>query len=163
MPKSTVYLETSVISYLAARPSSEAVIARRQILATQWWDLRRRDFDLVTSQTVLEEAQLGDPEAAERRMLLLADIPLLAMTSDAARLADALMTRMALPTHVKADALHIAVTAINGVHYLLTWNCTHIANAALRPMIEQVCRAHGFEPPIIATPEELLDVPGTQR
>jgi hypothetical protein len=96
------------------------------------------------------------------RLSLLADIPLVSGSSASAALADALLHRLSLPSHVAADAAHIAIATANGIEYLLTWNCTHIANAALRPIIEQVCRSHGFEPPVICTPEELLDVPGQQ-
>lgn len=157
MARPTVYLETSFISYLTARPSRDIIVARRQVLAREWWETKRQAFDLVVSQTVIEEAELGDPELAAKRIALVADVPLVAANEDSIRLADALMRRMAIPTHVNADAVHIAIAAVNGVNYLLTWNCTHIANAVLRPIIEQACRGQGFEPPVICTPEELLD------
>jgi hypothetical protein len=156
--RSSVYLETSVISYLAARPSRDILVASRQALPAQWWETRREVFDLVTSQTVIEEAQAGDSQLASRRMSLLADVSLVPVSEASIRLAEALMRRMSLPSHVSADALHIALSATNGVNYLLTWNCTHIANATLRPMIEQECRGKCFEPPIICTPEELMNV-----
>ncbi len=100
----------------------------------------------------------GDPDAAARRLELLKDIPLVA-TSDASRkLAAELTQRMRLPPRANPDAAHIATAAANGAHYLLTWNCTHIANAMLRPIIEKTCRSNGFEPPVICTPEQLQDV-----
>jgi hypothetical protein len=80
----------------------------------------------------------------------------LAQTREAETLADALLREVPLPAKAAADALHIAVAAVNGVFYLLTWNCTHIANATLRPRIEAVCRQSGYEPPVICSPKELL-------
>jgi hypothetical protein len=70
-------------------------------------------------------------------------------------LAEALLREVPLPERAAADSLPIATAAVHGMKYLLTWNCTHIANVVLRPQIEAVCRAAGFEPPLICTPEEL--------
>jgi len=88
----------------------------------------------------------------------LAEIPLLEVTTEAESLAAALLDEVPLPPKAATDALHIAVAAVNGVEYLLTWNCRHIANPALRPRIESVCRRMGFEPPVICTPQELLEI-----
>jgi predicted nucleic acid-binding protein len=85
----------------------------------------------------------------------LAGIPLLEQEAEAGELAAALLREVPLPPNAAADALHIATAAVHGMQYLLTWNCTHLANATLRPRIEAVCRAAGFEPPLICTPEEL--------
>jgi hypothetical protein len=82
---------------------------------------------------------------------------LLTLSEEATGLAQALITPGPLPANAVVDALHIAIAAVNGMHYLLTWNCTHIANAAIRSDIEDVCRARGYEPPVICTPEELLE------
>ena len=122
----------------------------------EWWDNHRENFDLFISEFVLAEASLGHPEAAKRRMEALAGLPKLSASEDAMHLASALITEGPLPKKAEIDAFHIAVAAVNGIEYLLTWNCTHIANAVLRPKIEAVCRAHGFEPPIICTPQELM-------
>ena len=105
----------------------------------------------------MQEAQAGDPEAAARRLAGLHGIPLLTLSEEATGLAQALVAPGPLPTNAVVDALHIAIAAVNGMHYLLTWNCTHIANAAIRSDIEDVCRAHGYEPPVLCTPEELLE------
>jgi len=107
---------------------------------------------------VLDEASAGDPEAAARRLEVLTPLPLLEPQEEEAELAQALLEYVPLPVSAAADALHIAIAVVNGMDYLLTWNCTHIANAALRSRIEAVCRSHGFEVPIICTPEELLEV-----
>ncbi len=154
--KPRVYLETTIPSYLTAWLSRDLVMAGHQRTTTEWWEGRRHDFDLFVSQFVLDEAGSGDPSAARRRLEALADVPLLDPTDDVYALADQLLTRVPLPANAAADALHIAIAAVNGMDYLLTWNCTHIANAELRPRIEMVCRDRGYEPPVICTPEELL-------
>jgi hypothetical protein len=110
---------------------------------------------LYSSRLVVTECQAGDPVAAAERLAELAGIPLLEQTPEAATLAEALLRGVPLPERAAADALHIAIAAVHGVEYLLTWNCTHIANVTLRPRIEAVCRASGFEPPLICSPEEL--------
>ena len=155
--KPRVYLETTIISYLTARPSRDLVTAAHQQITQQWWQTRRAHFDLFVSPPVIQEAQAGDPEAAARRIAGLQDIPLLTLSAEAAGLAQALIAQRPLPDTAVVDALHIAIAAVNGMHYLLTWNCTHIANAAIRSDIEDVCRARGYEPPVICTPEELSE------
>jgi predicted nucleic acid-binding protein len=106
---------------------------------------------------VVEEASAGDSEAAKSRLAALVGIPQLATTDEVNLLAKALRTHVPLPPRAQTDALHIALAAVHGMNYLVTWNCTHIANAALRTRIEAVCRTAGFEPPIICTPRELLE------
>jgi hypothetical protein len=154
--KPRVYLETTVPSYLTAWPSPEAVTAGHQRTTRDWWETRREDFDLFASQFVIDEASLGDPDAAARRLEVLADVPLLEPGDDVYQLADKLVKQVPLPAKAAADSLHIAIATVNGMDYLLTWNCTHIANAALRARIEKVCRDAGYEPPVICTPEELM-------
>jgi hypothetical protein len=152
-----VYIETSVISYLASRPSRDVVVAGRQQLTHTWWETRRSAFDLVISQVVLDEVRAGDPEVAERRLALTTGLPLLDMTADVAELAATLIDRVPLPTPAAADAAHMAVAAYHGVDFLLTWNVAHIANAALRRRVEDVCRALGYVAPILCTPDELME------
>ncbi len=109
---------------------------------------------------MLLECGAGDANAAELRLAALDGVPVLEQTSEAEALADTFLREVPLPAKASADALHIAVAAVNGVSYLLTWNCTHIANATLRPKIEALCRQHGYEPPVICTPMELLGEEG---
>ncbi len=150
-----LYLETTIASYLTARSSRDLVTAAHQQITREWWEARRQEFDLFISQMVLDEAEAGDEDAAARRLDMLAPLPLLDFPEEGADLAQAL--RVDLPESAAADALHIAIAVINGMDYLLTWNCTHIANAALRSRIAAVCRRRGFEAPIICTPEELME------
>jgi hypothetical protein len=152
--KPTVYVETTIPSYLTAWPSRDLVRAAHQQITREWW-ARRDLFDLYASRLVVQECQGGDAQAAVDRLAAMAGIPLLEQEADAAELAEALLRGVPLPEKAAADALHIATAAVHGIQYLLTWNCTHIANVANRARIEAVCRATGFEPPLICTPEEL--------
>ncbi len=151
-----VYLETTIVSYLTARPSRDLIIAAHQELTREWWENRRAEFELYASQLVLQEASAGDAEAAKSRLDILAPLPLLITNPAAVTLARSLTTKGPLPKKAGADALHIAIAATNGVDYLLTWNCKHIANAQMYTAVAAKCRAAGFEPPVICTPEELL-------
>ena len=151
--KPRVYIETTVPSYLTARPSRDLIRAAHQQITREWW-AGRDVFDVFSSQLVEQECQAGDPQAADDRLAALVDIPFLEQTSDAEALAAMLMKGVPLPERAKADALHVAIAAVHGMDFLLTWNCTHIANPALRPRIESVCRAAGFEPPLICTPNQ---------
>lgn len=152
----TVYLETSVLSYLTARPARDIVTAAHQQLTARWWEVRRARFRVFVSEVVLEEAELGDPEAARRRLALAADLPLLALTDAAGALQRRLLGTAGLPAGAAVDALHVAVAAVHGMDYLLTWNVRHIANAEARRRVEAACRAEGYRPPVLCTPEELL-------
>ena len=108
-----------------------------------------------SSRLVVQECRDGDPAAAALRLAALAGVPLLELTAEAAGLAVALVRGVPLPERATADALHVATAAVHRVQYLLTWNCTHLANVSLRSQIEAICRAAGYAPPLICTPEEL--------
>jgi predicted nucleic acid-binding protein len=151
-----VYLETSIISYLTAWPSRDVIVAGRQRLTHEWWLRRRTSFEVVVSELVHLECADGDPVAAARRADFLADLRSLETSAEAERLALALLEGAALPSKARADALHIAIAATQGVSYLLTWNSAHIANAEKRPLVEAVCRRTGYEAPILCTPDELM-------
>ena len=153
--KSTVYIETSVISYLAARMSRDLVVAGHQQITQEWWDARG-DWKLYASRLVAEEATRGDPAASARRLDHLNGIPHLAMTPQVETLVVALIEAAALPEKAVEDAFHIALATVHGMDFLLTWNCTHIANAIKRGLIERVWDAAGYTMPIICTPEELI-------
>ena len=152
-----VYVETSVISHLASRPSRDLVVAGHQQITHEWWQQRRRAFQLVASQLVVQEAAAGDPALAKARLGILAELELLEATDEARELARSLSERGPIPSEAAEDALHIAIAVANGVDYLLTWNCKHIANAAMRSAIEDRCRSQGYEPAVLCTPEELLE------
>jgi hypothetical protein len=155
--KPKAYIETSIVSYLTAKPTQDIRVAANQGITREWWEARRLDFGLFISEFVVAEASLGDPEAASRRPEVIDDIAELEATEAVRRLGRALISEGPIPPGAEIDAYHIAIAAVHGMEYLLTGNCTHIANAAMRPKIEWVCREHGFEPPIICTPQELME------
>lgn len=152
-----IYIETSVVSYLTARISRDLIVAGHQRITQEWWATRREAFDVSVSQVVFEEASSGYPEAARECLSVLAALPLLEISEEAVALAKALIRLGTLPQRAEVDALHIAVAVTNQVDYLLTWNCKHLANAALRHQIDDICRENGYEPVIICTPEELME------
>lgn len=153
-----VYIETTVVSYLTARPNRDLIVAGHQQITHDWWDTRRGDYELCVSQLVLQEAGDGDAEAAKERLAVLAAMTLLEIKVEAVDLAEDLVQAGALPPKAENDALHIAVAAVHGIPYLLTWNCRHLANATMRTPIETVCATRGFKAPIICTPEEMMEV-----
>lgn len=154
--KQRVYLETTIIGYLTTRPSRDLIVAAHQQLTHEWWEYRRRDFDVFVSTPVVEECQAGDPTAAAERLRFLQDLTLLKVTNEDKKFAKVLQKQVPLPKKAAVDALHIAIAVLNGMEFLLTWNCTHIANASLRTRIEALVSDQGYHPPVICTPEELL-------
>lgn len=154
--KAKVYVETTIVSYLAASPSRDLVVAAHQQITREWWERRDR-FELFVSQAVVEEAARGDVAAAARRAALLNGIPVLELGTEVHEFASRLLRTNIIPAKALIDALHIAVAVINRVDYLVTWNCVHIANAAIRVKIERVCQSTGLHAPVICTPEELME------
>lgn len=151
-----IYIETTIPSYLTARPSRDLIIAGHHQLTREWWDNERGDFDLNVSQFVIQECSAGDPEMAKRRLKILAGITILPISPAVIPLAETLINKGPLPRKAEIDAVHISVAATSGMDYLLTWNCKHIANAKMQDAIRELCIKAGFKPPVICTPEELL-------
>ncbi len=154
--RKTVYIETSIVSYLTALPSRDLRAAAWQQITAQWWQQERARYELCTSALVVKEAAQGDPEAAQRRLAILSDLYKLTVDDEAERLADRLTEGGGVPVGAEGDALHIAVAAVHEVDYLLTWNCRHIDNAATKPIIRSICAVEGYPCPEICTPVELL-------
>ena len=151
----TVYIETTIISYLTARPARTIVSAARQQITIDWWEVRRHGFDLCSSEVVLREAAMGDAEAARRRLGVLRELPLIAVDDKVMALATLLVERGLVPSVAADDALHISLCAVHGVDFLLTWNCTHIANAQIQAPLARAVAAAGYVLPTICTPDEL--------
>jgi hypothetical protein len=154
--KPTVYIETSVISYLISNPSRDIIIAAHQQITYEWWESRREEFELFASQLVITEAGKGDEEAAAKRLNVLQDIPLLEFKTEVHTLAGIFIRQKAISEKMEEDVLHIAIATVYGLNYLMTWNCKHIANAEVQKKIEKVCIEKGYEMPTICTPEELM-------
>lgn len=152
----SVYVETTVLSYLAAQPSRDLLVAAHQQATRDWWRDRRKHFNCFVSQVVIDEAAAGDAQAAAARTDLVQQLPVLEATEEAERLTEAILASGVMPLRAVRDAAHIAVAAVNAVDYLLTWNCKHLANAQIMRKVSVVCNARGLAMPLICTPEELM-------
>ena len=157
MPKTTVYVETTIIGHLKGRVVGNPIIAGRQLITREWWPIAIERHQLFVSVLVADEAGGGDPEAAAERLDVVNTLEFLDISAESDSLATQLMICHAIPETEPRDAAHVAIAAVHGIKYLVTWNFTHIANPTTRGKIEQVCRAAGFEPPIICTPDELME------
>ncbi len=154
--KSTVYIETSIVSYYTSRPSRDLIVASRQQLTHDWWENKIIDFEVFISKMVLDESADGDLTAAKKRLLALSDFPVLDLTEKVFSLSEFLLKNNAIPEKYPEDSLHIAIAAINGMDFLLTWNFAHINNAKTKRKIETTIREYGYECPVICSPEELM-------
>ena len=152
----TVYVETSVISYLASAPSRDLRVAAWQQITAQWWEQEKSRYELFASELVLAEAAAGDQNAAQRRLDKLVGIPNLKVSDEAKVLAARLISDGGMPARAEADALHVAIANVHAIDYLLTWNCRHIDNAATKPVVRAICAIAGYACPEICTPLELL-------
>lgn len=150
-----VYIETSVISYLTARPSKNVIEAGHQQSTYLFWD-RRGEFNISVSELVLTECAAGDPEAADKRLAALHGIQLLEITAYSIELAKDLVAAGIVPSKASEDALHISIATVHFADYLLTWNCRHIANPEIQAQIAENFRLKGLFLPFICTPEELI-------
>jgi len=157
--KRKVYIETSVISYLTARPSNDSIKSACQHITRLWWDAGRASVLAFISPYVVEEASAGDPLAALERIEVLRAIPVLPVAPEILDLAEFLLLGGGLPSKARLDALHIACAAYHEIDVLLTWNCTHIANPTKLPVMRGLCSARGYKLPELVTPFELMEVP----
>ena len=152
----SVYIETSIVSHATARPSIDIQMAALQQQAREWWAKHGPKFDLVTSQLVIDEASAGDPSAAEERLRLLRPLLTVPIDNRVRALAGEIVAASIMPHKAAADALHVAAAAVAGVKYLLTLNCSHIANARELPRIYRLLDDRGFGQLLICTPAEFL-------
>jgi hypothetical protein len=153
----TVYLETTIPSYLAARASRDLIVAAHQQITQDWWQTARDRFDLYVSAAVLDELRAGDPEAVERRLQFIEDLPVLRLNDDVRALTRHYGETLGLAGRARADIPHLAYAVSYQVDYLVTWNCSHIANGE---MIRRLFRANvelKRPTPLIVTPEEILE------
>jgi predicted nucleic acid-binding protein len=153
--KPRIYVETSVISYLTARPSRDPVKAARQLQARALWDAQDR-FNLVISPAVVDEIMRGHPTQTALRNLAIDSLPVLSLNEQASYLAELLLQRKALPSKALADAVHIAIATTHKIRIVASFNFRHLASVFARAKIEAALRQLGYEPPLIATPEEIL-------
>jgi hypothetical protein len=151
----SIYIESSIIGYLTARPSRDVIAAARQAITVDWWEKHRHRYDVYVSALVEQEIAGGDEEAANQRMLAVANIASVAVTAEAQVLAETLLRAKAIPANSVEDALHIAIAATQGADFLLTWNFKHINNAETKLLIAKAVESAGYVCPILCSPEEL--------
>jgi hypothetical protein len=156
--KPRLYIETTIPSYLVARPSPLIRIAADQQTTREWWEQRRGEYELFTSAIVLDESSVGDAAMADARFASLSGIPLLDENADAKSLSRHLLEESIIPAVAAPDAFHLAIAAVHRMDFLLTWNCKHLHNPHLERRIEAACHAHGWESPVICTPAELMEI-----
>ncbi|BCU12373.1 hypothetical protein MAN88_29370 [Microcystis aeruginosa] len=152
----TVYIETSILGYLTARPSRDIIVAANIEITREWWEFRRSDFQLYSSQAVAKETAKGDAKIASQRLEILGNLSLLDLNQAVLDLAERFLERSNLPAKADVDAVHIAVATVHGMDYLLTWNCKHIANAQIQRKLAEISIDFGYELPILCTANELL-------
>ena len=156
--KPGLYVETTIPSYLAGRRSRDPLIAGEQAATRMWWRLRRESFALFTSQFVVNEAAMGETKMAAKRLQLLRFIEKLHVTREVDDLARRILAERLLPAKAAVDAFHIATATVHGLHFLLTWNCTHINNGEIIRGVERLARGRGYTLPVICTPLELMGI-----
>ncbi|HPD13743.1 MAG TPA: type II toxin-antitoxin system VapC family toxin [Planctomycetota bacterium] len=156
--KTRVYVETSVLSYLTARPSRDLLIAAHQQVTHEWWAVAHERFAVCTADLVAQEARKGDPEAAAQRLELIKGVLLLDLTEDVRTLADLYQRRTELPSDARVDLMHVALPVVHAIDYLVTWNCAHIANEKVIRRIAEVNREEDRFMPLIVTPEAFLQI-----
>lgn len=155
--KPKVYVETTVVSYLVARPSHDVTLAARQQATQQLWTEYADNFEFMISDIVLNEVSRGDVIASQRRLEVLAGLPVLDVSLESIMLEENLIDAGAVPQHSRPDAQHIAIATVNNIQYLVSWNYKHIVNETKWQLINEVCHAAGFQPTVLCTPIELIE------
>jgi hypothetical protein len=153
-----IYIESTIPSYVVARPARDLIQAAHQQLTRDWWDLQREKHELFTSQVVLDEIGSGEAAMASQRIELMAEITLLDLTDEANALTKQILGSGLLPATADRDAAHIALATVHEMDILLSWNCRHIANAAIQARLRKLADASGFTLPVLCTPDELMGI-----
>jgi len=158
MPKQSVYIETTVVSYLTARPSRDLIVAAHQQVTEEWWENTLSLLDPFVSPIVIEEVSRGDEASAKLRLEKIVRFPVLEITNEVRDLAELYFKRIPIPDKARGDAFHLAVATYHGMDFLVSWNFTHILSARVRAVIQDINTIRGISTPIICTPEELMEV-----
>jgi len=154
-----LYLETTIPSYLAARPSRDLIVVAHQQVTRDWWDQARDSFEIYISPAVINELESGDPEAAARRLDYVSEIQIVPLTEEAIQLQSEYRDWLGLPGNAELDLLHLAISVVHEMDYLLTWNCRHLANGIIIRRLQTENVLLGYKTPIILTPDELIEDP----
>lgn len=156
--KESLYLETTVVSYYTSRPTRDIIVLAHQEITREWWPKAIKRFDIFISEVVIEEASMGDLEAAKKRMEEIKNFPHLELNDKVEETAKIYMESLEIPTKSFRDAAHLAVASVHNMDYLVTWNCTHLANGEVIKRLMTINGSLGIHTPIICTPEELMEV-----
>ncbi|MBI5153944.1 type II toxin-antitoxin system VapC family toxin [Candidatus Poribacteria bacterium] len=158
MPGPSVYIETSVVSYLVARPSRDIIMCGHQILTQEWWERALPKVQGFVSPAVIDEIRRGDPLAAQRRLSAVQPLAILPFTQEVSRMAGIYLRELLIPESEPYDTLHLAYASVHAVDYLITWNCRHLASALVQRRIGAINKREGYPYPGICLPEELMEV-----
>ena len=155
--KVKVYVETTVVSYLTGRATRDLMVAAHQEETRALWPRLTSEFEAYISALVYEEAGRGNSEAAQKRLAALEPFPVLDVDQEAEELGSRLLADKAVPDEYPEDAMHIAISAVNGIEILLTWNFAHINNPFKKMLIRQAVESGGYRCPEICSPDELME------
>ena len=156
--KVTVYIESTIVSYLAAKPSRDLIVAAHQQLTTEWWNLIRPQVDCFVSPFVIQEISAGDKEAANKRIEIVKDIKVLELNQEIQKIAQRYFDLLEIPEKARLDASHLAVAVWHEIDYLLSWNCRHIVSGRVKKVLEKINAQLNIKTPVLCTPEELMEV-----
>jgi hypothetical protein len=151
-----VYIETTIFSYLVAKPSRDLLLAAHQQVTREWWATKRAQYQCLSSEEVLREAGQGDAEMSKSRLEAMKDMPLITISREVEALASLFLSTGALPSGMRPDAVHLAAATVSGADYLLTWNCRHLANAQILRRLRKEADRRGWSLPDVCTPLELM-------
>lgn len=154
--KEIAYIETTIVSYLVARPSRDLVLSAHQQVTREWWENERVNYHCIASEEVAREAMLGDTGMAQARIKVLEDLQIVGITAEVEAMAATFMATGALPPTMRPDATHLAAATMSGADYLLTWNCRHLANAHVLRRLQKEAERRGWQLPGVCTPLELM-------
>jgi hypothetical protein len=157
MPKQSVYIETTVVSYLTARPSRDLIVAAHQQVTVEWWENELPKLDPFISPIVIEEVSRGDESASKVRLEKIDKFPVLEIIDEVRGLADLYFEQIPIPNKARGDAFHLAIATYHGMDFLVSWNFSHILSARVRAVIQEINTIRGISTPIICTPEELME------
>ncbi len=156
--QSSVYIETTVISYLASRPSRDLIVAGHQQITQDWWTSIVPKLDCYVSPYVIQEVGRGDAGRAQERLNAIKTFPVLELNDDVKKVAKIYFEKLSIPEKAEADAFHLALASWHNMDYLVSWNCSHIASAVIIKMVQEINKELEIPTPVICTLEELMEV-----
>jgi hypothetical protein len=155
----SLYLETTIPSYLAAKPSNNLTNLYRQIVTRKFWDTKQDSFKIYTSDYTVKECRSGNPEVAKRRLQLLEHFPRLRIEKEVDELSDIYMRLLSIPEKSRIDTFHLAICVSHQINFLLSWNCIHLG-AVSGTRIASYNEKNGLFIPVLTTPESFVEIGG---